>query len=109
MQINPKQKKAKFGKGQIKNFSGIDISLREGGSPNSAHNYAIENLTNTDKPFTIRIMVKYDNKFGGSLIDAEIAGQRTMISFRPELKVAKLLLRSNESGIKNVKISGIKI
>jgi hypothetical protein len=107
VQINPKLKKAQFGKGQIQNFSATEKSLREGGAPNSARNYAIENLTDTDKPFTVRIAVKYDSKFGGSLIDTEIAGQRTMISFRPGLKVEKLLLRSEEIGIKNVKIAGL--
>jgi hypothetical protein len=105
VQISPKLRKAQFGKGQSKNFSSVEKSLREGGAPNSARNYAIENLTDTDKPFSVRIAVKYDSKFGGSLIDTEIAGQRTMISFRPGLKVEKLLLRSEEIGIKNVKIA----
>jgi beta-fructofuranosidase len=107
VQINPRQKIAQFGKGKIRSFSATEKSLREGGAPNSARNYAIKNLTDTDKPFTVRIAVKYDSKFGGSLIDTEIAGQRTMISFRPGLKVERLLLRSEEIGIKNVKIAGL--
>ncbi|NQX39076.1 hypothetical protein SAMN05421820_102562 [Pedobacter steynii] len=107
MQISPKQKKAQFGNGQLRNFSGMEKSLREGGAPSNARNYAIENLIDTDKPFTVRIIVKYDSKFGGSLIDTEIAGKRTMIAFRPDLKVGKLLLRSEEPGIKNVKIAKI--
>ncbi|MEJ7695048.1 hypothetical protein, partial [Daejeonella sp.] len=83
-------------------------SLREGGSPSSARNYAIEGLANTDKAFTVRIIVKYEDKFGGSQIDTEIASQRTMIAFRPNLKVEKLVLRSEETGIKNVKIAALK-
>ena len=109
VQISPKQKKAQFGKGQLQKFSAAERSLREGGSPSDARNYAIENLVGTDKPFTVRIIVKYDTKFGGSLIDTEIAGQRTMIAFRPDLKVGKLLLRLEKSGIKNVKIAELKI
>lgn len=109
VQISPKQKKAQFGNGQLRNFSGTEKSLREGGAPSNARNYAIENLINTDKPFTVRIIVKYDSKFGGSLIDTEIAGKRTMIAFRPDLKVEKLLLRSEEPRIKNVRIAKLKI
>jgi len=108
VQVSPKAKKAQYGKGQTESFSAAEKSLREGGSPSSAGNYAIENLAHTDKPFTVRIIVKYEDKFGGSQIDTEIAGQRTMISFRRDLKVEKFLLRSEETGIKNVKIAALK-
>ncbi|WP_214228327.1 hypothetical protein [Pedobacter sp. B4-66] len=108
VQISPKARKAQYGKGQLKHFSAAEKSLREGGSPTGVRNYAIENLANTDKPFTVRMIVKYEDKFGGSQIDTEIAGQRTMIAFRPDLKVEKLLFRSDETGIKNVKIAALK-
>ncbi|MET4080916.1 hypothetical protein ABIB40_000860 [Pedobacter sp. UYP30] len=108
VQISPNAKRAQYGKGQLQNFSSREKSLREGGSPSGARNYAIENLANTDKPFTVRIIVKYEDKFGGSQIDTEIAGQRTMIAFRPDLKVEKLLLKSEGTGIKNVKIAALK-
>ena len=108
VQISPSVKKAQYGNGQTRNFSGAEKSLREGGSTNAARNYAIENMAGTDKPFKVRMIVKYENKFGGSLIDTEIAGQRTMIVFRPNLKVEKLLLRSEKTGIKNVRISALK-
>ncbi|MBC7398598.1 MAG: hypothetical protein H7289_01540, partial [Mucilaginibacter sp.] len=108
VQISPKAKKAQYGKGQISDFSNTEKSLREGGSPSGARNYAIENLTNTDKSFTVRIIVKYASKFGGSQVDTEIAGQRTMIAFRPDLKVEKLLFRSENTGIKNIKIAALK-
>ncbi|SKC20628.1 Sucrose-6-phosphate hydrolase SacC, GH32 family [Dyadobacter psychrophilus] len=108
VQIRPKAGKAQYGKGQLQNFANVEKSLREGGSPSGARNYAIENLTNTDKPFLVRMIVKYDAKFGGSLIDTEIAGQRTMIAFRPELKVEKILLRSEGTGIENIRIAALK-
>jgi len=108
VQINPNAKKAQYGKGQLNNFSTPEKSLREGGSPSGARNYAIENLAGTDKPFTVRMIVKYEDKYGGSQIDTEIAGQRTMIAFRPNLKVEKLLLRSEETRIKNVRIAALK-
>jgi len=108
VQISPNAKKAQYGKGQTDHFSAEEKSLREGGSPSSAGNYAIENLVHTDRPFSVRIIVKYEDKFGGSQIDTEIAGQRTMIAFRRNLKVEKLLLRSEGTGIKNVKIAALK-
>ncbi|MES2454236.1 MAG: hypothetical protein V4594_01790 [Bacteroidota bacterium] len=108
VQVSPNAKRAQYGKGQAGNFSGAEKSLREGGSTSGARSYAIENLAGTDKPFRVRIVVKYEDKFGGSQIDTEIAGQRTMIAFRPDLKVEKLLFRAEETGIKNVKIAALK-
>jgi hypothetical protein len=108
VQINPGGKKAQYANGQIRNFSGQEKSLREGGSTSAARNYAIKNISDTDKPFKVRMIVKYEDKFGGSQIDTEIAGQRTMIAFRPNLKVEKLLLRSEKTGIKNVRIAALK-
>jgi len=108
VQISPHAKKAQYGKGHLQNFSGPEKSLREGGSPNGARHYAIENLVDTGEPFSVRIIVKYENKFGGSQIDTEIAGQRTMIAFYPDLKVENLLLRSEGTRIENVKIASLK-
>lgn len=108
-QISPNEKKAQYGKGDLQQFSGAEKSLREGGAPQRARNYGIENLIDTDKPFTVRMIVKYEDKFGGSQIDAEIAGQRTMISFRPGLKVEHIHFRSEaQTGIKNIKIASLK-
>jgi hypothetical protein len=108
VQINPNGKRAQYGKGVLKNFADDEKTLREGGSPNGARNYAIENLVGTEKPFTVRLIVKYDAKFGGSQIDTEIAGQRTMTTYRPDLKVESVLLRSDKTGIKNLKIAALK-
>jgi hypothetical protein len=68
-------------------------SLREGGAPHQVANYAVEHLVGTDRPFAVRVLVKGDSKIGGTLVDAEIAGQRTMITYRPDLVVARLTLR----------------
>lgn len=105
LQICPEAGKAQYGKGEPGTFADAEKTLREGGYPNNARNYAIENLIDTDKPFTVRMIVKYENKYGGSQMDAEIAGQRTMISFRPGLKVENILFRSDQTGVKNVKIA----
>lgn len=108
VQISPQEKRAQYGKGLLQDFSGPQKSLREGGSPSNARDYAIENLLNTQKPFAVRMIVKYEDKFGGSQIDTEVAGQRTMITYRPDLKVEKILIRAKEAGIKNLKIAALK-
>jgi hypothetical protein len=45
---------------------------------------------------------------GGALVDAEIAGQRTMISYREELTVKKMLFRMDGVELKNVQIAPLK-
>src|SRR5690606_12014401 len=108
-QLSPHAKTAQYGNGSLTGFSMPEKSLREGGSPHHARHYGVENLFDTDRPFTVRIFVKYDPKYGGSQIDTEIAGKRTMITFCPELKVDTLLFRTEATGIKDVKISPYRI
>ena len=86
-------------------LAGPEKSLREGGAPESARNYAIEHLIGVDQPFTVRVIVKGDAKIGGSLIDAEIAGQRTMISYRPELTVNQLVIRTQGVALTKVQLA----
>ncbi len=89
-------------------FAGNQKSLREGGSPHGAGNYAIENLIGVDRPFLVRVIVKGDDKLGGTLIDAEIAGQRTMLSYRPNLTVKKLVFRAEDVELESVHIAQLK-
>ena len=80
------------------------MAAGEGGAPHDAGNYAIENIRDLDKPFTVRVIVKGEPKWGGSLIDVEIAGQRTMITHRPGLKAETLEITSTGAKIKNVRL-----
>ncbi len=107
-QISPHAKRAQYANGNRLKFSEPERTLREGGAPNQARNYAIENLMGTDKPFRVRMIVKYEDKFGGSQIDAEIAGERTMLSFRPGLKTTTLHIRTEQTEIRNLKIAALK-
>lgn len=104
-QVSPHGKRAQYGQGSLQHFSEQEKTLREGGFPNHARHYAIENLIDTNGPFAVRLFVKYDTKYGGSQIDAEIAGKRTMITFCPGLKVEKLFVRSVDTGIQHVKLA----
>ena len=56
----------------------------------------------------VDVIVHNDDKLGGCLIDAEIAGQRTMISYRPDLTVKNLRFRADGVEFKNVRIAPFK-
>jgi hypothetical protein len=103
LQIRLDEWRAQFGPGSLNNFAGPEKTLRQGGG---AH--AIENLLGVDKPFTVRVIVKGSEKLGGSLVDAEIAGQRTMISYRQDLTVKKMVFRAENVELKNVQIAPLK-
>ena len=100
--------RAQFAPGTENGFAGSEKSLREGGNPQSARNYAIENLIGVAGPFRVRVIVKGDDKIGGSLVDAEIAGRRTMISYRPDLTVRKLVFRTEGVVLKDVQMLPLK-
>jgi len=100
--------RAQFARGSLTNFAGSQKTLREGAAPHHVGDYAIENLIGDDQPFTVRVIVKGDDKLGGSLIDAEIAGQRTMISYRADLTVKKMVIRAEGVELKNVQIASLK-
>ena len=100
LQIRLNDRRAQFGPGASDRFAGPEKSLREGGAAN-----AIENLIDVDKPFTVRVIVKGDDKIGGSLIDAEIAGQRTMVSYRPDLTVKQIVCRTEGVELSTVQIA----
>ena len=108
LQVRVDDRRAQFGPGSVNSFTGNQKSLREGGSPHGGGNYAIENLIGVDRPFTVRVIVKGDDKLGGSLIDAEIAGQRTMLSYRPDLTVKKLVFRTEDLELKNIQLAPLK-
>lgn len=99
---------AQYGDASFSHYGNAEKSVREGGQPHEARNYAIENIRELDKPFTVRMIVKYTDKMGGVLIDSEIAAQRTMITYRPDLKVSKLMFRSEGARVENVNIAPLK-
>ncbi|MCC6353704.1 MAG: hypothetical protein IT577_07440 [Verrucomicrobiae bacterium] len=108
LQVRPEDLCAQFGPGSLSGFAGNQKSLREGENPHSGGNYAIENLLGVDQPFTVRVIVRSDDKLGGSLIDAEIAAQRTMLTYRADLRVKKLLFRMENAELRNVRIAPLK-
>jgi len=100
--------RAQFADARENRFADRQKSLREGGAPHQVGNYAIENLIGADRPFTVRLLVKTNPKIGGSIIDAEIAGQRTMISYRPDLSVKKLAFRTEGVELQKVQMAPLQ-
>ncbi len=99
---------AQYGNAFFGKFSEPEKSLRQGGLPHEARNYAIDKLMSVDKPFTVRVIVKYTDKLGGVLIDSEIAGERTMVTYRPDLFVEKLMFKSDGVEVRNISIAHLK-
>ncbi|MGN6494833.1 MAG: hypothetical protein ACTHLE_22785 [Agriterribacter sp.] len=85
-------------------FAAPEKSLRQGGSPQHVGNYAIENVMGMDKPFSVRILVKSNAKLGGTIIDTEIAGQNTLVSYRQGLTVKDISFNPQALDIRNVRI-----
>ena len=103
LQVNLADLRAQFGPGSSDHFAAREKSLREGGTAN-----AIENLIGIDKPFTVRVIVKGSSKLGGALVDAEIAGRRTLIAYRPDLTVKNLAFRTEGVQLNDVRLAPLQ-
>ena len=108
LQIRLDDRRAQFARGSLDIFAFPQKSLREGNSPQGVGNYSIENLIGVEDSFTVRVIVKNSEKMGGALVDAEIAGQRTMISYRADLTVKKMIFRMEGMELKNVQIAPLQ-
>jgi len=104
LQVLTEERRAQYGRSSSSGFAAPEKSVSKGGAPQEVSNYAIENLMSVDQPFTLRVIVKNGNKIGGSIIDAEIAGVRTMITYRPELAVGKIVLRTEGASLGDIRI-----
>ena len=83
-------------------------TLREGGKPHQAGDYAVENLLGTAGKFKVRMIIKGEPKWGGSLIDVEIAGRRTMISHRSGLTTRNIRIDNEGMVIRNVRLAPLR-
>ena len=69
-------------------------TLSEGGDVSTAHDYAIPARLkgiSGDKKVPVRVVVKYEPKYNGSIIDVEVNGNRSMVSYRPDLKPKEII------------------
>lgn len=106
-QIDLDRKRAAFAPAAPGGFGAAQKTLREGGAPHQAGDYAVENLRGIGGPFSVRLIVKGDDKIGGSLIDVEIAGCRTMISHRPGLFAGRVAFRTEGVELANIRMADL--
>lgn len=84
-------------------------TLREGGKPQAAEDYAIDHL-GTDlqsRTFPVRIILNDNPKLRGTLVDIEIAGRRTMISYRHKLLSRRIVVQPHQSKVTNLKFASL--
>lgn len=108
LQINTEKSVAQYADAVKDSYAATERSIRQGAAPQLVGNYAIENVMGTDKPFTVRVLVKRNAKLGGTIIDTEIAGQNTMVTYREGLTIDNIAFNLTETGIRNIKVMKIE-
>ena len=65
--------------------------------PRKAKNYALPDISGINKPFTLKMILRYSKRLKSTVIDAEIAGRRTFISVRSDFypSIIKALFDGN--------------
>jgi len=58
----------------------------------SSRDYRLDKLCGTGGRFEVRIALKFEKKYPATLIDVEVAGVRTMLSFQQYFKVSRISL-----------------
>jgi hypothetical protein len=64
-----------------------------------AGNFCIDRVRGLAEPFSLKLLVTYMPRMETTLIDVEIAGQRTMLSSRRRLRVDRLSFMSSNPGL----------
>ena len=73
-----------------------------------AGNFSIDHVRGLTAPFSVRFLVTHIPRMDATLLDVEIAGQRTMLSSRKKLRVDRVSFASSNRGLKisNLSIAG---
>ncbi|MGI6574123.1 MAG: hypothetical protein ACOX19_12190 [Fermentimonas sp.] len=104
-QIDLSSSCAQYANSTKEKFALKEKSLRQGGAPHSVGNYSIENLIDVNKPFSVRMLIKNTPKLGGSIIDTEVAGKRSLITYRADLDIENLMFKLEDIEITNLQLS----
>lgn len=107
-QLQLDRKRAQFSDGVADSFARDERTLREGGDVSGVRNYAITTPWLNDKSVSVRVVVNGDEKLCGTLLDVEIDGSNTMISYRPNLQVGKLSFNCEKATVKNLRVAEFK-
>lgn len=65
-----------------------------------AENFSIDHVRGLAEPFTLRFLVTHIPRMDSTMLDVEIAGQRTMLSSRKRLRVDRVSFASSNPGLK---------
>ena len=71
-----------------------------------SRNFAIANVDVMKEPFTLKVVQHFSRKMNAVIIDAEINGQRTLVTNRVNVKIQKIALTAKGEG---VKVTNLKI
>ena len=104
-QLQLDRKRAQFADGVAGGFAKDERTLREGGDVSGVRNYAISDPCLAKKTVSVRMAVDGNDKLCGTLLDVEINGERTMISYRPNLQVEKLSFNCEKATVKNLRVA----
>ena len=107
-QLQMDRKRAQFANGVAVGFAKDERTLREGGDVSGVRNYAISDPCIAKKTVSVRMVVDGNDKLCGTLLDVEINGERTMISYRPNLQVGKLSFNCEKATVKNLRVAEFK-
>ena len=107
-QLQMDRKRAQFANGVADGFAKDERTLREGGDVSGVRNYAISDPCIAKKTVSVRMVVDGNDKLCGTLLDVEINGERTMISYRPNLQVGKLSFNCEKATVKNLRVAEFK-
>ena len=69
------------------------------------HDFSIANVRGLDTPFTVQILAHFERKMNAVLIDAEIAGERTIISNRVGAQI-HTVVATTSGGAKITRMEG---
>ena len=100
--------RAQFSNAVEGDFAKSERTLREGGDASGAFNYAIAGEMPQKGKVQVRMCVYNHSKLRGSIVDVEIAGQRSMLSYRPDLQVEGVEFRTDGVKVKNIRKANLK-
>lgn len=73
--------------------------------PNGSVNFCIPDISGIGEKFTLRVLCRYSKKLHSTVIDAEVAGKRTIISVRKDFFPTSLSFKSDgEMGLSDTKM-----
>ncbi|MEX1117805.1 MAG: hypothetical protein WEB60_03330, partial [Terrimicrobiaceae bacterium] len=74
-----------------------------------AANFAINHIRGMDKPFEVKMLIVFERKNLSTMIDVEIAGQRTMVTRRENMRFSQVSFLADTRDMEDVVIRDVKV